>query len=460
MRTTQVLSIVMAFSFFAGFATAGETPEIDPLPYRVTDAEFSQKLDRIVAISSTPTNSLYIYNPTSGSSQKVDLPLVGNCVSVGPDGLYAAVGHDGFITYVDLLVGVIVDTFAVGADPSDIVLAGNGFIYAFPRTGQWVRIHCIEIETGIETEHTGGSVRHGTQAKLHPNGTSIYGADNGLSPSDIEKYDITPGTAQFLYDSPYHGDYSMCGDLWMSDEGFRIFTRCGNVFRSSDVREEDMIYNGSLSELNAIEWLDHSSSNDKIYVIPSVPFGSGDDDTFLQIYDYEFLTHEETLSLPRFQTKQGSHLGHGRFVFFDADGRKAYIVLQADEDSGLLFDYGVATMQVPGQITAEILTSPPTGTYVSTQRFDIAVVVNFDGATVTGATATFDGEDVSGFFNRCMLRGRALDGGRTFRCPDFAGRELTPGIHILEIRLDFSDGSSKTDRVAWNVMDVAEPGTP
>jgi hypothetical protein len=188
----------------------------------------------------------------------------------------------------------------------------------------------------------------GTRAKLHPGGTTVYGADNGLSPSDIEKYDISGGTAVYLYDSPYHGDYSMCGDLWMSDDGLRIFTRCGNVFRSSPNRyssgttPEDMTYNGSLSDLSSIMHLSHSSAAGKVAVIPEYAVQLAAD-TELQVYSYAYLVFENSITLPHFLVNSNHYAGHGRYVFYNSLGSKIYVILQADPTSGLLYDYGMVS---------------------------------------------------------------------------------------------------------------------
>lgn len=313
------------------------------LNYIVSDAEYSKQLNKIIMVSSNP-RQLHIYDPVTEENIDIDLPLTPTCVSVSPDGLYAAVGHDGWISYVNLTTAILEKTLSVTTDVLDIVLAGNGYVYAFPKRDQWENIRCVEITTGAETLSTGGSIYAGTLAKLHPSGNAIYGADNGLSPSDIEKYSIVAGTAVYLYDSPYHGDYPMCGDLWVSEDGLRIFTRCGNVFRSSELRGQDMTYNVSLSGLSLIEHLSHSSLANKVIAIPGVDWIDPDDeDTELQIYDYDFLAYEESVSLPSFIDNGNAHPGHGRYVFFNSDGSAYYVVMKADENSGMLYDFGVVT---------------------------------------------------------------------------------------------------------------------
>ena len=310
------------------------------LSYRVVDAEYSRQLDRIIMISSSP-NNLHIFDPVTGSDTSISLPLTPNCVSISPDGMFAAVGHNAWVSYVNLDTVTLVKTVSVTTDVFDVVLAGNGYVYAFPRTDQWETIRCVNISTEVETLHTGRSIRAGTKAKLHPNGLSIYGADNGLSPSDIEKYDISSGTAQYLYDSPYHGTYPMAGNLWMSDDGLRVFTRGGNVFRSSDVQSEDMTYNGSLSNLTVVQSLDHSTAAGKVIVIPEDSWNSIAEDTELQYYSHDYLVYENKLGLPSFHVGSASYSGHGKYVFFNSTGSNYFVILQADESSGMLNDYGV-----------------------------------------------------------------------------------------------------------------------
>src|SRR5205807_1860883 len=98
------------------------------LPFRVADAEYSSALDRIVAISGSPSR-LNIYDPTTGVNAPVPLPLPGNAVSVQPSGLRAAVCHDGLVSIVDLQTATLERTVNVGLQCYDVVFADNGYVY-------------------------------------------------------------------------------------------------------------------------------------------------------------------------------------------------------------------------------------------------------------------------------------------------------------------------------------------
>jgi hypothetical protein len=324
---------------------------VSSLAFRVLDAEYSKQLDRIIAVSALPSNQLHIYDPISGVSSAVSLTAAPTSVSVSPDGLYAAVGHAGLISSVDLVTKTVGTVISTTADANDIVLTGNGYAYVFPRTGQWDSIHCIDLNNGAETLSAPYSIYEKASAKPHPGGTAIYSADYaGISPADIRKYDISGGTAAVLYDSPYHGDYSMCGDLWISEDGLRIFTKCGNVFRSSPSRyssgttPEDMTYNGNLSQLSRITHLSHSATANQVVAI-SETYTTQANSTVLQWYDYTNLTYLKSLTLPHFLANNSHYTGHGRFVFYNSLGTKVFVILQADATSGLLNDYGIVTYE-------------------------------------------------------------------------------------------------------------------
>ncbi len=340
-------------------ATPTTSSPIAALSYRVIDAEYSRALDRIVMVAEAP-DQLHIYNPATHSTVSVALPRPPLNVSVGPDGRFAAVGHAGLVSYVDLQQGVLVKTLNVTATAADVVLAGNGKVYVSPASDQWVQLRAIDIATNTEVLHTGYSIRAGTVYKLHPDGRSLYGANRGLTPSDIEKIDISVHPPAYLYDSPYHGDYPMCGDLWMAEDGLRIFTACGNVFRASAVRSQDMTYNGSLasSGLSSIRHLTHSSAAGRVLAIAnstSTTTQPGDDQ--VRIVSYEHLQWERSVVLPKYQVGTQSYSSHGRFVFANAAGTEFYTIVQADPNVGLLYDYGVVTNPM-------VLTPTPTATPV------------------------------------------------------------------------------------------------
>ncbi|OJT25650.1 hypothetical protein BO221_07260 [Archangium sp. Cb G35] len=310
-------------------------PPIHPLPHQVLDAEYSQTLDRLVMVSDNP-NALYVYDPVTRTETAVALPKAPTSVSVGPDGLFAAVGHDALVSYVDLSTPTLLKTLPLSIAVFDLVLAGNGYAYAFPGKAPWEqagRIHCIQLSTGVVTLSSGDRLSSDTQARLHTRGTSIY-AGRGI----LKKYDISQGTARVSDASGSSTDHPACGDLWFSEDGSRIFTGCGNTFRASNAPSEDLTYAGSLPFY--IRHLSHSTGAHRIALLSG---SSAPDDTKVHFFTPDFLAPDRSVLLPPFMKEGKAYASHGRFVFFTAAGDQLLVILQTSLGSGMPDDYGLFT---------------------------------------------------------------------------------------------------------------------
>ncbi len=318
---------------------------------RIIDSEFDKNNDLIIAVSESP-DEIRKYDPVTKSVESLKLNLPPTSVSVSKDGNFAAVGHNGSFSYVNLSTMKLDTYYPVTANVFDIVLAPNNWVYVFPKEDQWERIRCIELSTGVETSHSGYSIFDSTKAKLHPSGSYIYGANNGLFPSDFEKYDITDGTATYMYDSPYHGDYDFDGDIWVSEDGSRLFAKSRRVFNSYNDKSNDMTYNGELVGEGKVMTLDHSSKAGRVYAIFSTSeFDNISPTNEVRKYNSEFLAFQGVIKLPEFLIPDGQGDGtiydsKGYFGFFNALGTKYYVLVKIQEGSGAEKEWAIATIDV------------------------------------------------------------------------------------------------------------------
>lgn len=304
------------------------------LTHDVVDAEYSLALDSVVMVSSWPSPALHLYDTRSGTVRQVALVKAPTSVSVSPDGRQAAVGHDALVSVVDLTASPLTARpLNVSADVFDLVFDGMGRVHAMPRVDQWVQVHTVDVASNTETLMA-YTVYAGTIARLHPSGASLYLADTGLSPSDIRKVDLsTTPTPTYLYDSPYHGDYAMCGNLWFKDDGSTIYTACGNAFRSTSVQSTDMVYAGrlALSTINGSSFLIRSLSQSSITKeIALIEQKSSDCQdgcvTRLALHESDFLNRSAVYSIPPVDVAGSTYAQQGLFVFHRANGSSRVVI--------------------------------------------------------------------------------------------------------------------------------------
>jgi hypothetical protein len=138
----------------------------------------------------------------------------------------------------------------------------------------------------------------------------------------------------------------MCGDLWLSNDGARIFTRCGNTFLAANQQGEDMVYGGSL-DVSVIRHLSHAPTRGEIAVIPDLPEdgATGYEDTVVRLFDDEVLEATGNIALPCVDVEGQTVTGHGRFVFPLGDASGYVVVLEPDPGSTVDGHVGLAIVR-------------------------------------------------------------------------------------------------------------------
>lgn len=313
--------------------------QVGSLSFRPIDAEYSSALDRIIFVSASP-DQLHIYDAVTNFDQVVNLPKPPTSVSVSPNGLFAAVGHDALISYVNLSNRSIEKSLPVPVAVSDLVLASQ-YVHVLPSAS-------VNLSTGAVSSGSGSSYG-GSGAALHPSGTAIYSTRDGTSPNDILRFDVSTGPITTSSDSPYHGDYPACGTVWFSRDGTRIYNGCGTVYGYSGVAAEDMRYRTMFYPQIQIQSLSESSARQSIAIIPKGYYytSSADNpDTEIRTFHRDYLLQTGRYPLPGFWAGGRSYPGHGKWLFFSSDSSWLFVVMQADASSGLMNDYAVYRIQL------------------------------------------------------------------------------------------------------------------
>ncbi|MEP7121070.1 MAG: hypothetical protein ABJE95_09180 [Byssovorax sp.] len=342
-------------------ATGGPGPDGGVLPksstmttldYRVVDAELSVALSSLVIVSDSPSNALHIVDVTTGMDRVVALPAAPVAVTIDSTGLKAAVAYDAHVSWIDLPAGSLTKTCDISSNAFDVALSSTGTAYVMPRTDQWISLHVIEPAGCVETL-SNENLRAASHIALHPGEKALFAADQGLSPSRIDRCDLTtsPPDCDDSEGQADWGTYSYCGNLWISADGARIYSACGVTLKVPGNAATGLCsYGGTLTGVSSIQHLSEAPQAQKVVMIQDLSYDcefNGPDcdptaDTYVRVHETNFLGFETQYKLPDFAFPGGiSVVAHGRFVFTTPTMDRLIAIVQADPKGGALHDFAI-----------------------------------------------------------------------------------------------------------------------
>lgn len=316
---------------------------INVLSYGIIDAEYSRPLDRLVSVSASP-NTLHIYDPVGESERQVALPTTPLSVGVSPDGLQAVVGHNRFVTLVDLNAGVVLKSAmpSAGAVAGDILFAANGWAYSLPGAGGDSAIHSLNPADGGTNSFASPQVNSGASAVYSSKLGALYFGQTASSPA--WGYRATLGTnGTGTLSSPWTGD--TCSRVWLSDDQAYLFSACGAVMNTAN-SGTDWAYvsalGGATTYYQSIAALDHSTDAGLVLAIgPSSQWSDTGADRVLTEYDGRLYGLVRTTALPWFVDGGVPLEGSGRFGLYNRQGTGHVVVLAIDGGNTIAPAWGV-----------------------------------------------------------------------------------------------------------------------
>jgi hypothetical protein len=322
------------------------------LPHDVVDAEYNRSFDRIVMAATYPANALYVYDVAAGTEESVALEMRPTSISISPDGLTAAVGHDGLISIVDLAqVGQPgapdPQLLNVSADVFDVVLDGRGRVHATPDTPEFQdQIHTVDIATGAErlSDFNGTLFGH-TYARLHPAQDHLFVGNQFTSPATIGKWDITGAVPQYVNSADFDAIiFEGCANIWFDESGSQVYSQCGRVSGTDGPLNMALPDMGRLplsgpettSDAFTVVWLDQLAARNEITLIEANAVWCDNPGFGIVCYhrlgrfDSATLARLGIAALPPVNVDGTLHAQRGQFVFYQSDGTRKFLLSRLD----------------------------------------------------------------------------------------------------------------------------------
>ena len=298
------------------------------LPYKPTAARYSKNTNKIIAY--TAENLLLSIDPDSKTVQTLQLGSTAQCMAVDTKGAYAAVGHNGSISVVDLSTMTLKKNIATQWNVEHLALASDGWLYYF----DFSSIRAVHINNG-STFTNGTSMYAYGPMELHPSENYIYAYPRFTSGS-FYKFSVNKGVVKELY---YKGRLST---FWISSSGERMYTPFWEVFLLSEIELEDLTYSQNFSDVKneIILALSDSKARNKTLVLPM------NQPVTVREYDYTYLNFQKSYAVEHFMVGTPSpqaklYQGEGKYLFYNDDKNEGYVLLRAPATAGISNDWAL-----------------------------------------------------------------------------------------------------------------------
>lgn len=241
------------------------------LDVSIKDAVYDPSRDVIWALSTD--RRLLEIDPVSKAIRSIPLEIQGIKLSIHPDGETIVVGHENAFSYLELPSGQLIRRSPLPFKLHDIAIASNNWVYITDSQAQHSRVFCVNLlgnEIGYSPK---APIYSNATISVHPSGDYLLLSSTVITPDDVYKFNIEDGWASYQYDSPYHGDYRIGGQVWFNPKGDHFLSRFGHVFQFTEDPTRDLTYLTKAQAPNPFAFVRFGKKVPRIFAIHQHDFG-------------------------------------------------------------------------------------------------------------------------------------------------------------------------------------------
>ncbi len=293
----------------------------------VIDATYNKAKEKLFLVTEHP-NKLIILNINDYSMEDIPLKVSPNCLSVTKDGKYAVVGHDAYISYINLSTQQETNLISLPHDIEDILLAPNGWTYFIFKENNNKSMGYIDskkenVKTFLASSNWESKII------LNPSDNYIY-TNRGT------KYDIRKDSLILLYNYPHSQTQDWKGNgLLITEDKNTLVTSIGYVYKLSENRADDMTMISNINFSNYLIWLTYSSETNMFAGLVKT-FSAASESSLsdkIEIFDASSYSMLRSISLPYFgyrdaRQKYQLYRSASEYCFFNNSGSKIITIMR------------------------------------------------------------------------------------------------------------------------------------
>lgn len=214
----------------------------------------------VVYMTKEGSETIYSVNYETGEIKTLTLPYPAERLEMYNHNLYVTqqmMSHNAFnfgpykggIAEVDTQSFTLKNIMNVDADPYDIAIDQNGFIYITPGSGQWqdMKVYSLTDKTEVKNNYY-ANMRYLSNIYYNQEMSKVYTINSDSSPSDVQAFEINNGIIQATYGSHNNGNYDLDTSAEITPDGLSMYNNSGVVYDLVPSNSGDMEYKFKLDQ--------------------------------------------------------------------------------------------------------------------------------------------------------------------------------------------------------------------
>jgi hypothetical protein len=333
------------------------------LPYTVASATYS-RAHGLFVIRPDTEHAIYLLDPDTCAAARIEVPRPPLSIALSPTQADIAVGHDGLVSIVAIATGVVRATIPIPAPATDLAFDAPGRIVVFSRALAQVETQLLIVDPASATVTAAGTLDGAGHVRATADGTGLFWTADAQTTTDFAAR-VVLGRSPLL-GTPVAAGPMACHDLFPADDSRALVTGCGTVLglSATDVTA-DLAPAGALAGIEHVQHADTLVAKGLMAVIPAADVSAATPpDGVVRLHATKDLSLVGTLPLPILDSTDEQQTPRGRYVFFRADGARAYALArrqpgQSPVDGIAVLDPGLAGTSAAPTPTLKIAGSFP-----------------------------------------------------------------------------------------------------
>ncbi len=332
-----------SYSISVTAVAPGTTQNIRTIDGNVIDAVFNKNTNILYYVTTAPDK--FVAYDVIGKTvlNEISLSKAPTSFAISEDWAKAAVGHNGFISAINLSDNTVVSTYPVDNSVNDIAWAENDWFCYTQNGGSFTSLHWINTSNDSLRDATDNKSLDGSSiVKKVPNQAYLIATRNGTSPSGFFAYDIASKSEK----SYGHMDLT---NFWFSENGDYIFAMNLNVYRTTSSTLSTNTFDASINAIGkintgnsnyvGIQYLYHS--NNYLWVLQKDSYSSDastsiyqiedNDYTLVKKYDYDMLYQPDAQTTP--------YNVNANYIFANKDGTEIAVLCKGVSNNSWIIQF-------------------------------------------------------------------------------------------------------------------------